>query len=168
MSRSRLRVGIVANEASGDILGAALVSELRTLVPDACFEGVAGPRMLESGCETLFPMERLSVMGLTEVLGHLPELTRLRRGLVRAASKLEGLPLAAGYIDLRSVRYLRHFFCVKASMDDWIGVLERWEEHVAAALDLLYRGELAPCWMRTDCSAPCAFQCLCGKALCGA
>jgi lipid-A-disaccharide synthase len=83
MSRSRLRVGIVANEASGDILGAALVSELRTLVPDACFEGVAGPRMLESGCETLFPMERLSVMGLTEVLGHLPELTRLRRGLVR-------------------------------------------------------------------------------------
>jgi lipid-A-disaccharide synthase len=79
----RLRVGIVANEVSGDILGAALVSELRALVPDARFEGVAGPRMLEAGCATLVPMERLSVMGLTEVLGHLLELLALRRGLVR-------------------------------------------------------------------------------------
>jgi lipid-A-disaccharide synthase len=82
MVPARLRVGIVANEVSGDILGAALVSELRALVPQARFEGVAGPRMLEAGCETLFPMERLSVMGLTEVLGHLPELLRLRRRLV--------------------------------------------------------------------------------------
>ena len=83
MSLPPLRVGIVANEVSGDILGAALVSELRSLVPDARFEGVAGPRMLEAGCKTLFPMERLSVMGLTEVLGHLPELLGLRRELVR-------------------------------------------------------------------------------------
>ena len=83
MTHPRLRVGIVANEVSGDILGAALISELRTLVPEASFIGVAGPRMLESGCETLFPMERLSVMGLTEVLGHLPELLRLRGELVR-------------------------------------------------------------------------------------
>lgn len=83
MSLPPLRVGIVANEVSGDILGAALVSELRSLVPEARFEGVAGPRMLEAGCKTLFPMERLSVMGLTEVLGHLPELLGLRRELVR-------------------------------------------------------------------------------------
>jgi lipid-A-disaccharide synthase len=83
MSLPPLRVGIVANEVSGDILGGALVSELRSLVPDARFEGVAGPRMLEAGCKTLFPMERLSVMGLTEVLGHLPELLGLRRELVR-------------------------------------------------------------------------------------
>lgn len=81
--RQPLRVGIVANEASGDILAAALVGELRSLVPDARFVGVAGPRMLEAGCETLFPMERLSVMGLTEVLGHLPELLGLRRQLLR-------------------------------------------------------------------------------------
>lgn len=83
MAPRGLRVGIVANEVSGDILGASLIAELASLVPDACFEGVAGPRMLEAGCTTLFPMERLSVMGFTEVLGHLPELLRLRRQLIR-------------------------------------------------------------------------------------
>ncbi|MGE5153292.1 MAG: lipid-A-disaccharide synthase, partial [Bdellovibrio bacteriovorus] len=83
MSPPRLRVGIVANEVSGDILGAALVTEPRALAPEVRCVGVAGPRMQEAGCETLFPMERLSVMGLTEVLGHLPELLALRRGLIR-------------------------------------------------------------------------------------
>ncbi len=92
-------------------------------------------------------------------------LLALRQGLVREAPKLEGLPLAAGYIDLRSVRYLRHFLCLKVSTDESIGLLERWEEHAAAALQLVSGGDLTPCWMRTDCSAPCAFQCLCGKAL---
>lgn len=76
-------VGIVANEASGDLLGAALVRELRERVPHARFIGVAGPRMREAGCATLFEMERLSVMGLTEVLGHLRELLGLRRDLVQ-------------------------------------------------------------------------------------
>ncbi len=76
-------IGIVANEASGDLLGAALVRELRERLPDARFVGVAGPRMREVGCETLFEMERLSVMGLTEVLGHLRELLGLRGELTR-------------------------------------------------------------------------------------
>jgi lipid-A-disaccharide synthase len=83
MSPATLRVGIVANEVSGDILGAALIAEIRALAPQARFVGVAGPRMLEAGCETLFPMERLSVMGLTEVIGHLRELLGLRRDLVK-------------------------------------------------------------------------------------
>jgi lipid-A-disaccharide synthase len=78
-----LTIGIVANEVSGDMLGAALVRELRLRVPDASFVGVAGPRMQELGCQTLVDMERLSVMGLTEVLGHLRELLRIRRDLVR-------------------------------------------------------------------------------------
>lgn len=78
-----LRIGIVANEVSGDILGAALATEIRALAPDVRFDGVAGPRMLQAGCETLFPMERLSVMGLTEVLGHLRELLGLRKRLFR-------------------------------------------------------------------------------------
>jgi lipid-A-disaccharide synthase len=82
MAPGALRVGIVANEASGDILGAALVSALHALVPGARFVGVAGPRMIEAGCETLLPMERLSVMGITEVLGHLPGLLRARRQIV--------------------------------------------------------------------------------------
>jgi lipid-A-disaccharide synthase len=76
-----LTVGIVANEASGDILGASVVRELRRRVPDARFVGVAGPRMQEVGCTTLLDMERLSVMGLTEVLGHLRELLAIRRDL---------------------------------------------------------------------------------------
>lgn len=77
-----LRIGIVANEASGDLLAATIVREIRRQAPDARFVGVAGPRMLALGCETLFEMERLSVMGLTEVLAHLRELLGLRRRLV--------------------------------------------------------------------------------------
>ena len=76
-----LRIGIVANEASGDLLGASLMQALREQVPDVVFEGVGGPRMLEQGCRSLFPMERLSVMGLVEVLRHLPELLSIRREL---------------------------------------------------------------------------------------
>ena len=76
-------IGIVANEPSGDLLGASLVRALRSGAPDARFVGVAGPAMLAEGCETLLPMERLSVMGLVEVLKVLPELLRLRRDLAR-------------------------------------------------------------------------------------
>lgn len=83
MARAALRIGLVANEPSGDLLGAALAAEILALAPEARLVGVAGPQMLAAGCDTLFPLERLSVMGLTEVLGHLPELLRLRRQLVR-------------------------------------------------------------------------------------
>ncbi len=78
-----MMVGIVANEASGDLLGAALVREIRKLAPEARFVGVAGPAMQKVGCETLFPMERLSVMGLMEVLAQLRGLLELRRDLLR-------------------------------------------------------------------------------------
>lgn len=77
-----LRIGIVANEMSGDLLGAGLMQALREQVPDVEFEGVGGARMIEQGCNSLFPMERLSVMGLVEVLRHLPELLGIRRRLV--------------------------------------------------------------------------------------
>lgn len=78
-----LRIGIVANEMSGDLLGAGLMAALREQVPDVVFEGVGGPRMLAQGCNSLLPMERLSVMGLVEVLKHLPELLGIRRRLTR-------------------------------------------------------------------------------------
>jgi lipid-A-disaccharide synthase len=78
-----LTIGIVANEASGDLLAGALVREIKALCPGARFLGVAGPHMLAEGCETLVDMERLSVMGLTEVLGHLRELLGIRRMLAR-------------------------------------------------------------------------------------
>ncbi len=78
-----LTIGMVANEPSGDLLGAALARALRALNPEARFIGVAGAKMQAEGCETQLPMERLTVMGLIEVLRVLPELLRIRRDLVR-------------------------------------------------------------------------------------
>lgn len=78
-----MRVAIVAGEMSGDLLGAGLVRALRKRWPHAQFEGIGGPAMLKEGFRSHYPMERLSVMGLVEVLGHLPGLLRIRRELVK-------------------------------------------------------------------------------------
>jgi len=81
-----LRVGIVAGEHSGDQLGAALIAALRERVADVQCFGVAGPKMLAQGCEAWAPSEELAVMGLAEVLQHLPRLLRLRATLWRRFS----------------------------------------------------------------------------------
>jgi lipid-A-disaccharide synthase len=73
-----LRVGLVAGEASGDTLGAGLMTALRRLAPDAEFVGIAGPKMQAAGCVTWEPAESLAVMGLFEILKDLPRLLRLR------------------------------------------------------------------------------------------
>ena len=78
-----LRIGIVAGEASGDLLGGGLIHAIRERHPDAVIEGIAGPRMQEEGARSLYPLERLSVMGLFEVLGRYRELSRMRRDLIR-------------------------------------------------------------------------------------
>jgi lipid-A-disaccharide synthase len=78
-----LHVGIVAGESSGDNIGAGLIEAIRERVPGAVFEGIGGPRMTEAGCYSLYPIERLSVMGLVEVVRHLPGLLAIRRDLRR-------------------------------------------------------------------------------------
>jgi len=106
-----MRFAIVAGEASGDILGAALIRGLRARFPDAGFYGIAGPRMREAGCEAIESIEALSVMGLTEVLKHLPRLLKLRRDLVNrfAQDKPDAyIGIDAPDFNLRVERDLRH------------------------------------------------------------
>ncbi len=74
-------IGILAGEASGDILGSGLINVLRSEQPQVQFVGIGGPKMIAEGCHSLYDMERLSVMGLVEPLFRLPELFRIRRGL---------------------------------------------------------------------------------------
>ena len=78
-----MRIGIVAGEASGDLLGAGLIRELQKEVPDARFEGIAGPAMKSAGCDVLESSEALALFGLIEPLAHIPRLIRLRRSLIR-------------------------------------------------------------------------------------
>jgi lipid-A-disaccharide synthase len=78
-----LRVGLIAGEPSGDLLGAGLVREIRRYYPDATFCGIAGPAMMAEGVPSWVPMERLSIMGIFEVARHLPELLRIRRRVTR-------------------------------------------------------------------------------------
>ncbi|MDO9317665.1 MAG: lipid-A-disaccharide synthase [Gammaproteobacteria bacterium] len=76
-----MRIGMIAGETSGDILGAGLVQAILRVCPEARFEGIGGPRMLALGFHSFVPMERLSVMGFIEPLGRLPELLRIKKNL---------------------------------------------------------------------------------------
>src|SRR5688500_8740168 len=75
------RIALCAGEASGDLLGAGLIAELRKRYPDAQFAGIGGDAMRGAGMDTWFDATELAVMGLSEVLRHLPRLLRLRRSL---------------------------------------------------------------------------------------
>jgi lipid-A-disaccharide synthase len=76
------RIGIVAGEASGDLLGSHLIRALKQQRPDIQFVGIAGPKMMNEGALSLFPIERLSVRGYLEVIKHLWGLLKLRRQLL--------------------------------------------------------------------------------------
>jgi lipid-A-disaccharide synthase len=76
-----MKLGMVAGEASGSILGAGLIQSIRAGNPALHVSGIGGEDMIAAGCESLHDIERLSVMGLIEPLGRLPELFRIRREL---------------------------------------------------------------------------------------
>jgi lipid-A-disaccharide synthase len=76
-------LGVVAGEASGDLLGAHFISALKQAHPDLRAAGIAGPRLIEAGVEAIYPSEKLAVNGYVEVLRHLPELLWIRSRITR-------------------------------------------------------------------------------------
>ena len=78
-----MRIGIVAGEASGDLLGSHLVRALKEKLPEVEFVGIGGPKMQSAGVTSLFPMEKLAVMGYVEVLKRYFQIVAIRRKLIR-------------------------------------------------------------------------------------
>ncbi|WP_435626549.1 lipid-A-disaccharide synthase [Candidatus Ferrigenium straubiae] len=81
MQQKKIIIGIVAGEASGDMLGSHLMAALKEARPDVQFVGIGGPKMQSAGMEVLFPMEKLAVRGYVEVLRHYFEIVGIRRKL---------------------------------------------------------------------------------------
>jgi len=83
VSASPVTIGMVAGEASGDLLGAHLIKALAAHLPRARFVGIGGPKMRAAGMEVLFPLEKLAVRGYVEVVRHYLEIAGIRRRLAR-------------------------------------------------------------------------------------
>lgn len=81
-SDKTLRIALIVGEASGDLLGAALIEELKKKCPNLSFEGILGPRLKALGGQALYDSERLAVMGFVEPLKRLPELLAIRRSVI--------------------------------------------------------------------------------------
>jgi lipid-A-disaccharide synthase len=81
MQQKKMVVGIVAGEASGDLLGSHLMTALKEARPDLEFVGIGGPKMQSAGMQVLFPMEKLAVFGYLEVLKHYREIVGIRNKL---------------------------------------------------------------------------------------
>jgi len=78
---------IVAGEPSGDLLGSKIIASIQDLCPDATFEGIAGPKMIQAGCKQWFHSSELSVMGIFGVLKHLPRILKVRAKLIKKILK---------------------------------------------------------------------------------
>ena len=109
-----MRVFVVAGEASGDKLGAAMMAGLRKLAGDVEFQGIGGERMIAQGLNSLFPMDEISIMGITEILS---QYTHLKRRIRQTADAvLEAKPDVLITIDLPEFS-LRVAKLVKAKSD---------------------------------------------------
>jgi len=82
-----MRLGVLAGEASGDILGAAVAAELSSRHGQLELQGIGGERLAAQGLQTLHPMDRLAVFGIVDPLKRLPELLRVRRQVFRAQAE---------------------------------------------------------------------------------
>lgn len=78
-----MKIGIIVGEASGDLLATGLIQAIKQQHPEAIFEGIAGPSMIEAGCRAIFPAEKLAVMGLVEVLAHYRELKGIQNAIIK-------------------------------------------------------------------------------------
>ena len=82
ISSKQFKIALVAGESSGDKLGGPLINSLKTHFPKAQFIGVGGPHMIKEGLDSIFSLDRISVMGFIEVIKHLPKLLRIMRKTV--------------------------------------------------------------------------------------
>ncbi len=76
------RIGLVAGEASGDLLGAGLLKELKSMHGDIVVEGIGGEQLISEGMNSHCPMDKLSIMGITEVVAHYRELKTIQNNLI--------------------------------------------------------------------------------------
>ena len=86
-SESRIHVGMVAAEASGDLLGAHLIAALKARRPALRFSGIGGPKMIAQGFESHVPMDKLGVRGYAEVIRHYREIMGIRRQIAERMLK---------------------------------------------------------------------------------
>jgi lipid-A-disaccharide synthase len=97
------RIFISAGEASGERYGAMLIEAVRARMPEAQFFGLGGRAMEEAGCERIVRAEEIAVMGITEVVRHMPRIYRRYRALVSSIRKRK--PALAVLIDFPDVNF---------------------------------------------------------------
>ena len=83
-----LTIALCVGEASGDLLGAHLIRAIKQRRPDAKFIGIGGERMKAEGFESLYDQEKLAVRGFVEVVRRLPEILKIRKGIIRDLTRL--------------------------------------------------------------------------------
>ncbi len=142
LKKSPLIIGIVAGEVSGDSLGADFMQQMNNLRDDIVWVGVGGSKMQAQGLQSIFPLERLAVMGLVEVMAQLPDLLKARRELLTAfqAADIDWfIGIDAPDFNLRVAKKLKPkgIFCVQyVSPSIWA-----WREsrihNIKAATDLV-------------------------------